>query len=140
MLPKNKKGWSKVLPKKKKRGRAMLSSAQWPRRKKKHDRAVISSAQRPKSNVLHVFSSFLEFSRFSRVVSVFSSFLGQLARPSEAERARAAPARSSFFEFSRFSRVFLVFSSFLGFLEFSRGFRVLSAGLDLSGRRAQQRT
>ena len=52
----------------------------------------------------------LEFSRFSRVFSVFSSFLG-----------RAAPAGSSFLGFHKFSAVF---SRFLGILMFSRVFSV----------------
>ena len=60
-ISKEKHAWSKVLSKEKeacssnafkgsvaaKHVRAMLSSAQWPRRKKKHARALISSAQRP---------------------------------------------------------------------------------------------
>ena len=66
-----------------------------------------------------------------------ASSSGHLQRPSEAERARAAPAGSSFLGFLEFSRVFSiflnflefsrVFSSFLGFLEFSRFSRVFSA-------------
>jgi hypothetical protein len=60
-ISKEKEAMSKVLSKEKeacssnafkgsvaaKHVRAMLSSAQWPRRKKKHARALISSAQRP---------------------------------------------------------------------------------------------
>ena len=42
---------SEVIPNSKKAScfRAVISSAQWPRRKKKHARAVISSAQWPQS-------------------------------------------------------------------------------------------
>ena len=60
-ISKEKHAWSKMLSNEKeacssnafkgsvaaKHVRAMLSSAQWPRRKKKHARALISSAQRP---------------------------------------------------------------------------------------------